>query len=76
MKFRARMVETMAMKKFYNILQSMTKLTKLCVLRLSADKVIFCSIRIRTPINLFLLNSTFVHFYLFDPELGLKMPSQ
>jgi hypothetical protein len=39
MKFRARMAEMSAMKKFYNILQSMTKLTKLCVMRLSADKV-------------------------------------
>ena len=41
MKFRARMVEMVAMKKFYNILQSITKLTKLCVMRMTENKVYF-----------------------------------
>ena len=39
MKFRARMIEPIAMKRLYNILQSMTKLTKSCVLRLASNTV-------------------------------------
>ena len=41
MHFRAKMVEMVAMKKFYNILQSVNKLTKICVMRLTSDKVYF-----------------------------------
>ena len=41
MHFRAKMVEAAAMKKFYSILQSVNKLTKICVMRLTSDKVYF-----------------------------------
>jgi len=41
MKFRARMVDLMAIKKFYSILCTAAKLSKLCVMRLSTDSVYF-----------------------------------
>ena len=41
MKFRARMVDLMAIKKFYSILCTAAKLSKLCVMRLSSDCVYF-----------------------------------
>ena len=42
MKFRARMIEQIAVKKFYSIIVSMGKMAKMCVLRLTADKVNEC----------------------------------
>ena len=39
MKFRGRMLEQSAIKKFYAVVVSTNKLAKLCVLRLTADKV-------------------------------------
>jgi len=41
MKFRGRMVEQLAVKKFYSIMVSMGKMAKFCVLRLTADKLFF-----------------------------------
>ena len=41
MKFRARMIEQLAVKKFYSIVVTMGKMAKLCVLRLTADKMFF-----------------------------------
>jgi len=41
MKFRGRMLEQSAIKKFYAVVVSTNKLAKLCVLRLTADKVYF-----------------------------------
>jgi len=41
MKFRGRMIEQIAVKKFYNIIVSMGKMAKMCVLRLTADKIYF-----------------------------------
>jgi HUS1 checkpoint protein len=37
MKFRAKMVDAMAIRQFYNILASMAKVAKVCVLRLSSS---------------------------------------
>ena len=42
MKFRARMIEQLAVKKFYAIVVSMGKMAKMCVLRLTPDKVRTC----------------------------------
>jgi len=41
MKFRARMIEQLAVKKFYSIVVTMGKMAKMCVLRLTADKMFF-----------------------------------
>ena len=41
MKFRARMVDLLAIKKFYSILCTAAKLSKLCVMRLTKDCVYF-----------------------------------
>ncbi len=41
MKFRGRLVEMVAIKKFYNMLCTMAKLAKTCVMRLTANKVYF-----------------------------------
>ena len=41
MKFRARMIEHLLVKKFYSIVVTMGKMAKLCVLRLTADKIFF-----------------------------------
>ena len=41
MKFRGRMVESLAMKKFHGILGTMAKLAKLCVMRVTKDNLYF-----------------------------------
>jgi len=41
MKFRARMVDGGAIKKFYSVLGNMARLAKVCVLRLTADHLYF-----------------------------------
>ena len=41
MKFRGRMTDQHAIRQFYDILGTMAKLSKVCVLRLSADKLYF-----------------------------------
>jgi len=41
MKFRGRMQEVHAMRRFYSVLTTLAKLTKTCILRLTPDKVYF-----------------------------------
>jgi hypothetical protein len=41
MKFRGRMTDLAAIRKFYNIIGTMARLSKVCVMRLTADKVYF-----------------------------------
>ena len=41
MKFRGRMTDVSAIRKFYDILNTMAKLSKVCVLRLTASRVYF-----------------------------------
>ena len=41
MKFRGRMTDVCAIRKFYDILNTMAKLSKVCVLRLTASRVYF-----------------------------------
>ena len=41
MKFRAKMIDVAAIRKFYDILNTMAKLAKVCVLRLTATRVYF-----------------------------------
>ena len=39
MKFRGRITEQICIKKFYSIIVSVGKLSKLCVMRLTSEKV-------------------------------------
>ena len=41
MKFRGRMMEVNSIRKFYDILNTMAKLSKMCVLRLTAKHIYF-----------------------------------
>lgn len=41
MKFRGRMTDLLSIRKFYSVLGTMAKLSKRCVLRLTADKLFF-----------------------------------
>lgn len=41
MKFRGRMIETLAIRKFYSVIGTMARISKVCVMRLTADKVYF-----------------------------------
>jgi len=41
MKFRGKMIEQVAIKKFYTVIGTISKIAKLCVLRLNADKMFF-----------------------------------
>ena len=41
MKFRGKMTEPAGIRKFYAVLGTMAKISKVCVLRLTADKLFF-----------------------------------
>ena len=41
MKFRGRITDAVSIRKFYSILGTMAKLSKVCVLRLNKDKLFF-----------------------------------
>jgi len=41
MKFRGRMIEQVAIRKFYTVIGTIAKISKVCVLRLNADKMFF-----------------------------------
>ncbi len=41
MKFRGRITDQLSIRKFYNILGTMAKLSKVCVMRLTADRMFF-----------------------------------
>ncbi len=41
MKFRGRMTDQLSIRKFYSILNTMAKLSKICVMRVNKDKIFF-----------------------------------
>ena len=48
MKFRGRITDQLSIRKFYNILLTMAKLSKVCVMRLQKDKLFFILVEVKS----------------------------